>query len=94
MANNTDRDDVALKHFKARAAQPHALYDGMPTASGTPVIAPINIYLSTETPFSCVSDEIDAIRFTYRGTSPSITPYEASGAYKTNMNCMRSGFIW
>lgn len=80
------RDDAALSHTRARAAQPKLLV-AAPVASAMTANPPVtNIYLQFDQGFGSVSDQIEGTRFNYVGTSPQISMYEKMRSNRTSMN--------
>lgn len=80
------RDDAALTHTRARAAQPKLLVSA-PVASAMTSKAPVtNVYVQFDQGFGSVSDQIEGTKFNYIGTSPQLNMYEKMRANRTSMN--------
>lgn len=89
----SDRDDANLKQFKSRSQQPKLLSAGPGTPqSTTNPAAPVNIYLVFDSNWGSVTDQVDATRFRYMGTSPSFTPYETMCSRRAGQACMYDSF--
>jgi hypothetical protein len=67
-----DRDQLALQHFRARAQQPKVLMGGPAVAQGCVPNTPTNVYIVYDQPFGSTLDQIDDLRFRYRGTSNAV----------------------
>jgi hypothetical protein len=89
------RNDANLRQFRSRAQQPKVLRAGPATPAATTNPAPpVNIYIVHDMNWGSVSDQLDATRFKYTGTSPSITPYESMCSRRQVQTCMNNSFQW
>ena len=85
------RDDDRLKHFVARAQQKKVLaavpegrvYQAVPTQLTVVV---------NEGRVTSTSDEVDATRFRYMGTSAPVSRYENMCGKRTNYDCQRAAY--
>lgn len=96
-----DRDDANLRHFRSRAQEPKVLMGKPPNSRPAPgPYAPpglnVNVFV-LDAGFGSSSDQIDATRFRYVGTSPSVSTYQGhrekmSSQRTLGQSCMREGF--
>lgn len=96
-----DRDDANLRHFRARAQEPKVVMGKQPMAKSkpgpyTPDGINVNVFVF-DSGLGSTSDQMDATRFNYVGTSPAVSTYQAhqsklSNQRSRNHECMRTGF--
>lgn len=92
-----DRDDAQLKQFSSRSKQPKVLRAGpamQGPSSTNPGLTPLNVFVVFDSEFGGVSDQVDATRFKYTGTSPGLTPYEEMNSRRSRQAFMRSTFTY
>lgn len=90
---NDSRDDANIKHFAARAKQPKVLAGG-PAAASAAVqgTTPVNVFIVFDQGFGGISDQMDATRFKYTGTSPQLSQYEMMNGRRIIQNSVGSTF--
>jgi hypothetical protein len=76
MSTNDARDDANLRHFGSRSQQPKLLGA---QASAQPSAPVLNVYIAYDQPFSNFTDEMEATRFRYVGTSPQVSTFNSCG---------------
>lgn len=104
-SSNDSRDDVNLKHVKARGKQPKVSAMGPKKTPASPPIpnynmpgvptSNFNIYIvhsGCESKFGSIADQVDQTRWRFQGVSPHVTRAEDMCGRRTIHTCMASGF--
>ena len=84
-----DRDDNVMRHFASRTQQSKLTPAASAAGDG---LTPVNVYLVFDQGFGGISDQVDATRFKYTGTSPGVTQYERISGRRVGHGCMQTSF--